>query len=254
MTADENLSEGSSLRDRIAEISWFHTMELAPGIWTPGEKGGPNNGTRSTLEQIHLPEDLTGKSVLDVGAWDGFYSFEAERRGASRVLATDSYCWSSKHPWASKHGFKLAREVLGSRVEDLDIDPLDLSVERVGVWDVVLFLGVLYHLKNPLEVLKRVAAVTSELLILETHVDLRVGNDLPAAVFYPGTELQGDCTNWWGPNSKCLEAMLRTVGFERIRFFTASGPAADGVTAEHAGASLFAPGVHYDRLVAHCHR
>jgi tRNA (mo5U34)-methyltransferase len=136
--------------------------------------------------------------VFDIGAWDGFYSFEAERRGAKRVLATDSFTWSGQG-WGSKRGFELARKLLNSKVEDLNIDVMDLSPEKVGMFDVVLFLGVLYHLKHPMLALERVFSVTKELLILDTHVDL-LGSKRPAIAFYPGSEVNRDNTNWSGPN------------------------------------------------------
>ena len=148
------------------------------------------------LARIDLPASLAGRTVLDIGAWDGFFSFEAERRGAARVVATDHYSWHGGG-WGSKAGFELARTTLGSRVEDVDIDVMDLSPERVGAFDVVLFLGVLYHLPHPLLALERVASVSRDLLILETVVDM-VGVRRPAMAFYPGRELNGDPTNWWG--------------------------------------------------------
>ena len=131
--------------------------------------------------------------MLDIGAWDGFFSFEAERRGAARVVAADYYAWHGIG-WGThqgKAGFTLARECLASRVEDLDIDVMDLSPERVGTFDVVLFLGVLYHLRHPLLALERIASVTRELLIVETAVDM-VGVRRPAVAFYPERELGDD--------------------------------------------------------------
>ncbi len=135
--------------------------------------------------------------MLDIGAWDGFFSFEAERRGAARVVAADYYSWHGGG-WGSKAGFELARTALGSKVEDVDIDVMDLSPERVGVFDVVFFLGVLYHLRHPLLALERIASVTRKMLMLETVVDM-VGIDRPAAAFYAGRELNNDPTNWWAP-------------------------------------------------------
>jgi tRNA (mo5U34)-methyltransferase len=205
----------TELRRRVEGIRWFHSMELAPGISTRGAQGAPRNGTAETLKRLGLPPSFAGKTVLDVGAWDGFFSFEAERRGAARVLATDHFSWSGGG-WGTQDGFLLAREALGSKVEDLHIDPLDLSVERVGTFDVVFLFGVLYHVKNPLLVLERVAAVCKELFIVETYVDQRMGEDYPAMVYYPGSELSDDPTNWWGPNARCVEAMLGTVGFPKV--------------------------------------
>lgn len=162
-----------------------------------------------------LPENLAGLRVLDVGAWDGFFSFEAERRGAAQVLATDSWAWDGRG-WGDKRGFELAHRVLGSKVASRPIDVLDLSPETVGGgWDVVLFLGLLYHMKHPMLALERVASVTGGLLILETECDDMLV-PWPSLAFYPDTELAGDATNWFGPNALGVEGMLRAVGFRRI--------------------------------------
>jgi tRNA (mo5U34)-methyltransferase len=152
--------------------------------------------------------------VLDIGAWDGVFSFDAERRGASRVLATDSYCWNGEG-WGTKEGFDTARRILGSRVEDFEIDVMDLSPERVGTFDVVLFVGVLYHLRHPLLALERVASVSADLLVFDSHTAM-AEERRPVMLFYPGTELNDDPTNWWGPNPPVVEAMLRDVGFRQI--------------------------------------
>jgi tRNA (mo5U34)-methyltransferase len=193
----------------VAKVRWYHSIDLGQGIITPGVFD-----TRDTLGRLGLPADLGGQTVLDVGAWDGFYSFEAERRGASRVLATDHFCWSGPG-WGTKAGFDCARKVLDSKVEDLDIDVLDLSPEKAGIWDVVLFLGVLYHLPHPLLALERVASVTGKRLVLETHVDM-LWTRHPALAFYPGEELDGDPTNWFGPNIVAVKAMLAGLGFRTV--------------------------------------
>ena len=108
----ENSERAARLRAEVAKIPfWYHCLDLGDGVVTPGcaaTKWG------QTGNSIGMPRSLTGKSVLDVGAWDGFYSFEAERRGASRVLATDSYAWTT-YQENGKAGFELARSVLGSR-------------------------------------------------------------------------------------------------------------------------------------------
>jgi tRNA (mo5U34)-methyltransferase len=199
----------AGLREEIASIRWFHAIELEPGLVTPGPEA-----TADRLELLRLPMNLSGKSVLDVGAWDGFFSFEAERRGAARVVAADYFAWQGD-TWSDKSGFELARRVLRSRVEDVDIDVMDLSPERIGTFDLVLFLGVLYHTRHPLLALERVASVTGEQLILETHVDL-TWLRRPAMAFYPGQELAWDPTNWWGPNPAGVKAMLHSVGFRRV--------------------------------------
>jgi tRNA (mo5U34)-methyltransferase len=166
-----------------------------------------------------LPSDLRGLSVLDVGAWDGFFSFEAERRGAARVVALDGPAW--REPawgpggYGTKAGFELARRALGSSVEDRELDLEEISAATVGRFDVVLFLGVLYHLKHPWPVLERIASVCDGLLIVETHADL-LDLQRPAMALYPGAEVAGDASNWWGPNVAALEAMLSEEGFARV--------------------------------------
>jgi len=200
MTVDE-------LKDEVQRIRWFHSIDLGNGVVTPGV-----DRSARRLRSIHLPESLAGMSVLDVGTFDGFYAFEAERRGA-KVTATDTAVW--RNPTIGKAGFDLARRVLGSSVEDREIDVLELSPETMGTFDLVLFLGVLYHLPDPLRGLERVASVARRQLIMETHVDL-LGSRRPAAAFYPEDELQDDYSNWWGPNLAAGAGMLRAVGFSRV--------------------------------------
>lgn len=192
---------------RAAEaIRWFHTMDLGGGIVTRGVYDPARR-----VGDLHLPASLAGRTVLDVGAWDGYFAFEMERRGASRVLATDSFSWGGQG-WGTKEGFELARQALGSRVEDLEIDPTALTAEAIGRFDVVLFLGVLYHLPDPLQVLERVFDVTGDLLVLETEVDM-LFTRRPAVAFYEGTDLNTDPTNWWGPNVPAVLGLLRAAGF-----------------------------------------
>jgi tRNA (mo5U34)-methyltransferase len=201
----------AELRAAVDEVTWFHTMNLGDGVRTPGIYDPAR-----TLARLGLPERLDGRRVLDVGAWDGFYSFEMERRGAE-VLATDHFSWSGDG-WGTQAGFLLARAALGSQVRDLDIDPTDLTPEAVGgPHDVVLFLGVLYHLRDPLLVLDRLRGVTAPggLLVLETEMGM-LTTRRPAAAFYPGTELNDDPTNWWAPNVPALAGMLRASGFRDV--------------------------------------
>lgn len=202
----------AELEKEVNDIRWFHTIDLGNGIVTPGQDRSPQK-----LKGLRMPGDLKGKTVLDIGAADGFFSFEAERRGAARVLATDLYAWRETE--TTQQGFNLARKVLGSTVEDRRISVMDLSPDTVGTFDVVLFLGVLYHLKHPLLALEKIYDVTNDFLLLETHVDF-LGIKRPVSAFYPGTELNQDHTNWFGPNPACVEAMLRTVGFRRVEKMT----------------------------------
>jgi tRNA (mo5U34)-methyltransferase len=206
----------TTLKQQAEDIRWYHTIDLGHGVVTKGV-----DDTSVRLVRIDLPASLAGRSVLDIGAWDGFFSFEAERRGASRVVAADYYSWRGLG-WGTKNGkagFELARAALASRIEDVEIDVMDLSPERVGTFDVVLFLGVLYHLRHPLLALERVASVTRDLLIMETVVDM-IGLRRPAMAFYPDRELNNDPTNWWAPNIPAVEGMLRAVGFQHVRTVT----------------------------------
>jgi tRNA (mo5U34)-methyltransferase len=210
------------LQARVDALRWYHTIDLGGGVVTRGVDNTPER-----LSRLGLPQDLSGRSVLDIGAWDGFFSFEAERRHATRVVASDHYSWHGLG-WDTgkgKAGFELARATLRSRVEDVDIDVMELSPEKVGQFDVVLLLGVLYHLKHPMLALERVASVTKDLLIVETVVDM-VGITRPAAAFYPARELDGDPTNWWGPNPPAVAGMLASVGFTRVDTITRTPSAA----------------------------
>jgi len=187
----------------MEDIEWWHSIDLGNGLITPGRVN-----SRLTLKNLHLP-GLEGKTVLDVGAWDGFYSFECEKKGAKKVLATDSFEWERR---TGKQGFDYAKEALGSKVESMLIDVLELGPESVGQWDIVLFLGILYHMKHPLLALERVSSICKEMLILETHTDARLCRK-PSMVFYPKNESY----NWWGPNVVCVREMLKEVGFKGVR-------------------------------------
>jgi tRNA (mo5U34)-methyltransferase len=236
------------LRKRVSALGWYHTIDFGDGIVSAGIDDTPYR-----LSRIGLPASLENRTVLDVGAWDGFFSFEAERRGAARVLATDHYSWSGLG-WGTKEGFELARQALNSRVQDKVIDVMDLAPQEVGTFDLVLFLGVLYHLRHPFLALERIASVTGDLLILETVVDM-VGFNRPAVAFYPERELNNDPTNWWGPNIAAVEGMLRAVGFQRVNVVTP--PASAAYRAARAMAhwmqrkNKLAPAFRQDRAVFH---
>lgn len=147
-------------------MKWFHRIDLGNGIVTPGVDDSPGK-----LKALELPS-LAGKTVLDIGASDGLFSFAAERAGASRVLAVDAPAWEDTGWLGSKQAFDFAREALNSKVEDLHCDLYDLTPERVGTFDVVFFLGVLYHMEDPLGSLRHVARLTNELLVVETLIDV----------------------------------------------------------------------------------
>ncbi len=239
------------LKSRAAAIRWYHTIDLGDGVITQGIDDTPER-----LARVQLPASLERLTVLDIGAWDGFFSFECERRGAARVVAADYFSWHGGG-WGTKAGFNLAREALGSRVEDIDIDVMDLSPERVGTFDVVLFLGVLYHLRHPFLALERIAPLVRQRLVVETVVDM-VGFSRPVMAFYPSRELNNDPTNWWGPNIPAVRGMLGSLGFERVESVTGTpGPiyrAARAAYHQLRGKNAFRPAFRQDRAVLHAYK
>lgn len=229
--------------EEIAAITWWHTIDLGDGQRTPGLKGDAAYMT-SELELLRMP-DLRGKRVLDIGTWDGFYAFEAERRGAAHVVALDGFVWQldiaahlAAHargellpllrfdPQATalpgKAGFDLAHRALGSSVEPLVCDVMEISPE-IGVFDVVLYLGVLYHMEDPLAAVRRLSSVTQELAIVETQATEIPGHETLALwEFFPGDECNHDPSNWWAPNCAALRGILVAAGFPRVEIV--SGP------------------------------
>lgn len=191
------------------DFSWWQVFELAPGIVTPGL-----NDVACLLQRFPLPADLSGASVLDVGATNGGAAFLAEARGASRVVAADlcdDRCF----------GFRYLREALDSQVQYVQGSIYELPDHPAVAgerFDVVLFLGVLYHLRHPLLALDNVRRLTAGTAYLETSVsDARLPRRCPpAARFYRGDELNGDRTNWFSPNLQCLLDWCSSSGFETI--------------------------------------
>jgi tRNA (mo5U34)-methyltransferase len=200
----------SDLSFNIESHRWFHSIDLGNGIVTRGVKTQELHKQESFVLFDRL--NMVGRTVLDIGAWDGYYSFDAKRRGASRVLATDSYAWELCD---GKRSFDIANKALGSNVEALQIDAGDISPSSVGTFDIVLFLGVFYHRIDAITTLQSAASVTNQLLIVETHLDLRE-LPFPAMAFYPGSELNNDPSNWWGPNELCMIDLLTGCGFNEI--------------------------------------
>jgi tRNA (mo5U34)-methyltransferase len=215
----------AELKQRIEALGpWFHNMELG-GVWTaPDHFLGDYPNEKFQRFAPHLPEDLTGKTVLDIGCNAGFYAMEMKRRGAERVLGIDS----DERYLAQA---RLAGEALGYH----NIEFRNLSVYDVGrlgeTFDVVIFMGVLYHLRHPLLALDLIREhVAADMLIFQSmqrgsmHV-LPLEEDYPfeeTDIFhesgYPKLhfverEYAHDWTNWWVPNRACAEAMLRAAGF-----------------------------------------
>ncbi len=211
----------TDLATRVGDHFWFHSIDLGDGIVTPGLKSPEIHATE--YEAFFGGLDLRGKSVLDIGAWNGVYSFEAKRRGAARVVAADAPTWVD--PQANGHAaFVFARDALGLDVEDAVIGVDDMTPEVFGgQFDVVLFLGVFYHLPDPLLSLKRAAAMSREVLVVETHMDLH-DLSVPAMRYYVGDELNGDDSNYWGPNAALMVELLKAEGFADIQVSTPVHP------------------------------
>lgn len=201
------------------QIRWFHSIELEPGIVTPGLHTCYPSGSDYYSRRFGLPRELKGQSVLDIGAWDGLYSFEVEKRAASRVLAVD-VDQSEGGNWGGTKGFNFAKKILRSNVEFRPINVYELDPVKIGVFDVVMQFGVLYHLKNPLLALENTARVTGKYALIETAVVPRRGiyrfyrNDFPVFAFLPGHA--DDPTNYFYPNIAGLRAALTFVGFKKV--------------------------------------
>ena len=175
------------VRKEIAGVNWYHQIDLGDGIVTPGV-----DDTANRMAPLELPADLRGKSVLDIGAWDGVFSFEAERPGASS--ARDRLLLLERRGMGDEGRVRHRETHPGLRVEDFEIDVMDLSPERVGTFDVVLFVGVLYHLRHPLLALERVASVSADLLVFDSHTAMSEAPSRHALL--PRDRLNDDPTNW----------------------------------------------------------
>ena len=201
------------LSSEISRYFWWHSIDLGGGIVTPGVKTPAFHRQESSTFFDRV--QISGQSVLDIGAWNGFYTFEAKRRGAKRDLATDKYAWTNDY-FRGRETFELARQALDMDVEALEIDPADITPETVGEFDIVLFLGVFYHRYDAIDTLAKAARVARQLLIVETHLDFHQ-LDRPAMAFYPpGSKPNNDETNWWAPNVPCMEALLKGHDFSEI--------------------------------------
>jgi tRNA (mo5U34)-methyltransferase len=218
------LSPEQVRREAAALGPWFHNIEL-DGVQTAPEHFLGDYPAIKWRRFAHtIPADLSGRTVLDIGCNGGFYSLEMKRRGAARVLGID-------HDEDYLRQARFAAEVTG-----LDIEFQQLSVYDVGAlgerFDLVLFLGVLYHLRHPLLALDLLREhVVGELLICQSMQRGDPGEE-PIEEDYPFAETEvferptfprlsfiehryaGDDTNWWVPNRACAKAMLRSAGFE----------------------------------------
>lgn len=217
------MSRAKEMRERVEELRrHFHSFDFGDGIRTK-----PNHvfrRFRRRLNILQIPADLTGKTVLDIGAWDGFFSMEFERRGAKRVLAVDAELWDAETGRAFD-AFQLVLSHFKSKViEHQRLDILELDLSKIGTFDLVFCAGVLYHLRHPLLALEKVRAVTAGTLMLETaSLVPAIHERLPMMTFYPGdphTEAmhsRGDFKWMLGsyPTEAWVKQALAAAGFDR---------------------------------------
>ncbi len=235
---------------------WWHSIAVAPGIVTPGRRSPED--LAAAWDSFDLPA-LSGKSVLDIGAWDGYFSFAAEAAGAARVTALDHYVWSMNLPaqqaywqrcreagqpprpyhlipghWQpgslpGKRGFDTAHRLRGSAVEQVVGDFMTVDPVALGSHDITLFLGVLYHVEDPFTALKRLALLTRELAVIET-AGTRIAGAETAGLweFYEAAELGDDVGNWFAPNAMGLVKACRAAGFRSATVVVDVPPDAPG--------------------------
>lgn len=207
-----------ALLEKINRVSWYHSFHLTDDIKTPGIRDcGP------LLKLLDLPLDCHGLRVLDLGTADGFFSFELERRGAE-VVSVD---------YKIKPSFLIAKDILKSKIQPIHANIYSLNKEKFGKFDIVLFLGVLYHLRNPLLALDRIRSVCRSKMYVETTcIDNNSStvsesgpsacfsddfNNIPLAQFHPLNSLNNDYTNYWSFNSAGLNAVLEEALFKVVK-------------------------------------
>jgi tRNA (mo5U34)-methyltransferase len=204
---EPSLQDASKFIER-SNFVWHQRFELVPGVETPGA-----HELKTLFELASLTNDLTGKTALDIGTSNGGAAFLLERLGADRVVAVDIY----PPGW---FGFDELREFLGSEVEYVQGTTYDLSrALRHEAFDIVLFWGVLYHLRHPLLALDEVRAVVSPdgEVSIETAVcdgDVPLVADSSLARFHRRDELAGDPSNWFVPTVACLKDWCSSSGLE----------------------------------------
>jgi tRNA (mo5U34)-methyltransferase len=229
-------TEASDLRERVAAIEWYHTLELAPGLVTPGWLDH-----RSVVPKVPLPLSLEGKRCLDVGTFNGFWAFELERRGAREVIAIDvldprGWDWPVSSDRATVEvigqrmaegdGFEIAAAAFGSRAKRLDRSVYDLDEQSVGRFDLVYLGSLLVHLRDPVRALERVRAVCDGTLVVVDGIDLPLTLRRPRT---PLARLDGRGRPWWWyPNKTGLARVVEAAGFELLEgprlLFVPPGP------------------------------
>jgi tRNA (mo5U34)-methyltransferase len=216
------------IRERVRELGeWFHNLRLGGVETAPNHFLGDYPAVKWQRFAHALPQDLTGRSVLDIGCNAGFYSIEMKRRGAARVVAVDT---DARY---------LAQARFAAEVEGVEIEFREMSVYELPalgeMFDLVLFMGVLYHLRHPLLALDILHEhVVRDMLVFQSMLRGSAENaavqhdyafwqteqfDDPAfpRMYFIEHEYSGDPTNWWIPNRAGAEAMLRSAGFDIVQ-------------------------------------
>jgi tRNA (mo5U34)-methyltransferase len=203
---------------------WYHTIDLAPGVVTPGWFD-----LRPIVGRLPWP-DIAGRRCLDVGTYDGFFAFEMERRGAAEVVAIDlsdhtEWDWPpdarAQGPAAlarmagpeKGRGFRIAAEALGSSVQLVNLSVYGLSPDVVGTFDVVVCGSLLLHLRDPLGALEAIRSVCAGVFLSAEEIDLWLTvwcRRQPIARLNGA----GTLTQWWVPNSAGHRQMIFAAGFE----------------------------------------
>ncbi len=204
---------------RAKELTWYHSLELAPGYVTPGMFD-----LRDKVDKYGLPDDMTGMRALDVGTWDGFWAFEMEKRGAE-VTALD-LDWEKDLDWPAFRrpetfpdkprgsGFAIAKEVFGSKVDRVNCSVYNAYPEDLGTFDIVFCGSVLIHLRDPILAMERIANLTKGTFIsVEGYDRLLSYVPIPLARYRAHRDA---AVVFWDPNIKTWYGMLETSGFRKV--------------------------------------
>ena len=227
MTAEEIEKGLQDLESK--DCKWWHIIKLADEISTPGLR--PSVKRKASYWKLN-DINFIDKSVLDIGAWDGGFSFYAEKLGAKDIMAIDT--WGAENgamtpgedillsdtleaQWGSRACFDFAARVLDSIVEPRVMNVYDISESKLKKFDIVMFLGVLYHLRHPMLALEKIRTVINDkgVLLLETLISppaFMAGDNECLMQFFPGG-LNGDPTTFCAPTKKCLIHLLNSTGF-----------------------------------------
>jgi tRNA (mo5U34)-methyltransferase len=209
------ITSHNNLLERVQALTWVHAIDLGNGIVTPGMWGPPSPTIMRALNTI----DFRGKKVLDIGCWDGLWSFEAEKRGATTVVATDLN--TQRWPQDGHLTFVLAHEALASKaIYRKDVSVYDVpSTFPERDFDVVLFCGIYYHLRDPLLALSRLrqAMKPGGVIVVEGEVTLD-RTKCSAEFFYKQTH-SNDPSNWWVPTIRCLHEWVESSYFDVLQEF-----------------------------------